>query len=812
MGIDEHQGLTQAQVETRLANGEVNITTASASKSNKEIILHNTMTLFNFLNVLLFALVLFTGSLKNMLFILSIIFNTGIGIYQEIKAKKTIESLSILKQDQVTVIREGAERRISKEDIVLDELLILKKGMQVPVDVTCLAEGLMVDESLITGESEFIDKHIGDKIYSGSLVMQGNAKAQAISIGDQTYVSQLTVEAKAFGVTKSKIQQNIDRILKWITIIIIPATVMVFLDQYNFLHIIGTNAVILKAVAAVIGIMPEGLVLLTSVALAAGVLKLSTMATLTQELPAIETLARVDTICLDKTGTITEGKMSVETILYYGDQPEAIDDIIAFIVSRDAEVNLSTLALQAKFSAPQKTYEVVDYLPFSSDLKLQAMEISGQGTYLLGAFDMIVPELSETVQADIASALAAGNRIIGLAHSEGHLTDQSVPKDGKLLALILIKDVVKSDARDIIAYFKQQDVAVKIISGDYPDTIAAIAKDVGVTGKAIISADIPEDMAALQEVVKETSIFGRVTPPQKRNIIQALQNNGHTTCMVGDGINDILALKQSDCAIAFGSGSEATKAVAQFVLLENDFSTLPNVVKEGRKVINNINTVASLHIVRVVYSMILVFALFCFKLLFPLDPVNLTLVGILTIGVPTFLLVFEKNEAKAKDNFFRNIFLNAVPCGVILALTIFILSSLAKGEIVIDIGGRVEHYQHYAQVEILDMWLKTLITQIIGGIQLFLMVLLCRPLTKFRLAVILLSLVTFVGSYFIEPLMSLFGLLPVELFWPPSLFDFLSIIIIVIDILAILLVRLILLKTLFKPKTGQASRLANRQV
>lgn len=510
---DFKTGLTQAQVEAHLLKGEVNIATTSASRTTKEIILHNTLTLFNFLNLLLFCMVLFIGSLKNLLFILSVVFNTGIGIYQEIKAKKTIESLSILKQAKVLVLRDGIETQVNKEDIVLDDILFLTKGMQVPVDVRSLEEGLVVDESLITGESEFIKKHIGDEIYSGSLVMQGNTKVQVISVGNNTYVSKLTVEAKAFAMTKSQIQKNIDRILKWITIIILPATIAVFLDQYNFLEIIGTNAVILKAVAAMIGIMPEGLVLLTSVALAAGVLKLSTLGTLTQELPAIETLARVDTICLDKTGTITEGKMSVENVLYYGDNQSEIDDIIAFIVSRDAEQNMSTIALQSKFQTPQKTYDVVDYLPFSSELKLQAMEIAGQGTYLLGAFDMIVSELPAAVKADIEQYLKSGNRIIGLAHSQGHLIDKGVPKDASLLALILIKDVVKEDARDIIAYFKSQDVDVKIISGDYPDTVAAIAKDVGVTGKAIISADIPEDMATLQRVVKETSIFGRVTPP-----------------------------------------------------------------------------------------------------------------------------------------------------------------------------------------------------------------------------------------------------------------------------------------------------------
>lgn len=796
-------GLTHQQVNERLSKRMNNVTTISASKSNKEIILHNTMTLFNLLNIILFCMVLFTGSLKNMMFILSIIFNTGIGIYQEIKAKKTIEKLSILNQLKATVIRDGNVVQIDKEDIVLDDLLILKKGMQVPVDVTCLEEGLMVDESLLTGESDFIQKHVGDNVYSGSLVMQGNVKVRVKSVGNNTYVSKLTVEAKTLDVNKSRIQQHIDRILKWITIIIVPATILVFLDHYNFLDIVDTNAVILKAVAAIIGIMPEGLVLLTSMALAAGVLKLSTMGTLAQELSAIETLARVDTICLDKTGTITEGKMSVENVLYYSNNQKDIDDMVSFIASRDEEANMSTMALQSKFSEPQNSYDLVHHVPFSSELKLQAVEIMGQGTYLLGAFDMIVSELSPDIKADIDQALKEGNRIIGLAHSDGHLTEKKIPRDGTLLALILIKDVIKEDARDIIDYFKQQDVDIKIISGDYPDTVAAIAKEVGVAGKTIISSDIPEDMVSLQEVVEETSIFGRVTPLQKRNIIQAMQNNGHITCMVGDGINDILALKQSDCAIAFGSGSEATKAVAQFVLLENDFSTLPNVVKEGRKVINNINTVASLNIVRVVYSVILVFALFFFQLLFPLDPINLTLVGILTIGVPTFLLVFEKNEAKAKDNFFKNIFLNAVPTGIVIALTIFTLSFLVQGEVTIeDVNGNVERYQHYSQLGVLDMELKTIITQIIGGLQIFLMYLLCRPLTKFRASVILLSLITFVGSYFIEQLVTLFGLFPTYWFWPPLWSDFISLIIILIDIIIILIIRLVLLKTVFREKSN----------
>lgn len=790
-------GLTRQEVSDRVAKGEVNLSQIKTSRSNKEIILRNTMTIFNLLNIVLCIVVIFTGSFKNMLFIISIIFNTGIGIFQEIKAKNTIEKLSILKQDKVEVMRDGQLVKIEKEALVIDDILLLQKGMQVPVDVTCLGDDLMVDESLLTGESDFIEKAKGDGIYSGSLVMQGKSFVKVVKVGDDTYVSQLTSEAKTVDMANSKIQEHINRVLKWIAILIVPLSIVALLNQMNFFDVIGKDYAVLGIVAAIIGIMPEGLVLLVSVALAAGVLKLSTMGTLTQELPAIETLARVDTICLDKTGTITEGKMSVDRVLYFGDETK-IDQMVGLLNSLDQEQNMSALALQAYFKDFPKNETVSDYLPFSSELKLQAMTVEDEGTFILGAFDMVVGEMSDDVRAKAAEYAAQGARILGFSHSHQKIQDKVVPvQDATLLALICIKDVVKEDAKDIIAYFRSQEVEVKIISGDYPDTIAAIAKEVGVVGNAIISADIPEDMTELQEVVKTTSIFGRVTPAQKRNIMIALQNNGKTVSMVGDGINDILALKQSDCAIAFGNGSEATKAVAQFVLLENDFSSLPNVVKEGRKVINNINTVAGCMMVRVIYSVILVLAMFALNISFPMEPINMTMISIITVGVPTSLLIFEKNEKKSKDRFFRNIWLNAVPVGLATAATILYVTWTFRGDhlssgAVMGIGG----VKHYAQLTFVDLYIKTFCTFIIGAMQLFLLVIMCRPFTKFRVAILSLCTLAFFASYYIEPLTKMFGLsgfYNLESLVEPSVF-------VLIDIILVLVVRVILVKTIFKEK------------
>ena len=553
--VNMTKGLTNTEVEEQKKLGNVNVTTIKVGNSNKDIIIKNSMTIFNLLNLILAVVLFVIGSFKNMLFIFSIISNTSIGIYQEIKAKRIIEKLSFLKQEKVEVIREGEKASIHKEELVLNDIICLKKGDQIPVDAISLENGMDVDESMITGESDFIEKQTGDFIYSGSLVMQGTAKAQVQAVGNHTFISKLAKEASVLKKAKSKIQQQIDKILK---IIVIPQ---------RKTAIIGTAATITS-------LIPEGLVLLTSVALALGVIKLSRMNVLTQELSAIETLARVDVLCLDKTGTITEGQMNVEQVLYYAEEKPEVDKIMSFIIALDEEQNASMEALKKYFDTSQKSnFELETYHPFSSETKYQSIELKGGSTYNLGAFDLVAKELTTKQNADIEKALDEGYRILALSQSKPSEKDS-------LVCLILLKDRPKKEAKRILEYFEKQGNKIKIILGDHPKTVSLIAKEVGLEADYVGLSELPDDEKEFKKIVEEKTIFGRITPERKRDIIASLKSNGHTVGMIGDGINDILALKKSDCPIALGSGNEATKSVAQFILLKNDFSVLPDILKE----------------------------------------------------------------------------------------------------------------------------------------------------------------------------------------------------------------------------------------
>lgn len=762
--VDEETGLSETQVNERVLKKQSNeLLMQSAGKTTKEIMLKNCITLFNFLNVLLFITVVSIGSFKNSFFMVSIIVNTSMGIFQEIKAKRTIEKLSVLKQDQVVVLRDGNERTIKKEGIVLDDILFLAKGMQAPVDVRALSQGLFVDESMITGESDLVEKKRGDIIYSGSLVMQGRIKAIVTQVGDETYIAKLTKEAKQFKPMRSKIQLAIDRILKVIAIGIIPIALLVLINQFiltgmDLSFVESRKLAIIGSTTAISSLIPEGLVLLTSVALAAGVIKLSRLQVLAQSLPAIETLARVDVLCLDKTGTITEGKMSVEEVMYYHKTKKEVDAIIAFLLKQDTESNMSAEALKKVFHEDDSYHFLLEnYLPFSSESKSQAIEIKEKGTFVLGAFDLIVSDIEPAMQVDIDHALKSGYRILAFAHTFSSILSNQAPKDGKILALILIKDKAKSDAKKILSYFKDQGIKVKIISGDHPDTVAGIARDVGIKGKTISAKELPESKEALQEIVKETSIFGRITPDQKRDLIQALQDNGQTVAMVGDGINDILALKKSDCGITFGVASEAVKSVTHFILLEGNFSVLPQVVSEGRKVINNINRVAGMNILRVIYALTLILLLVFSRQLFPIESINLALVSSLAIGVPCALLILENDDQKIKDDFFERIKIYVIPAGVIIGLAIMAMYMLTYyAPIYSMFAGNIE-VRLYVDF-VVDA------TLIIGLIQFYLLYLLCRPLTAYRIKVLFFSIILFFISYFVPFVNSFFGLSPVHSF------------------------------------------------
>jgi len=736
--VDINIGLDDDQVILQIQNGKVNKDTVVASRTTKEIVIKNVVTLFNILNLFLVCIVIYTRSFRNILFAGALISNAIIGITQELKSRRLIEKLSFLSQKNVSVVRGGSEVEVDKKDIVVNDILVLKKGMKIPVDVICLESGIMVDESLITGEAEAVEKKEGDLIYSGSLVIQGMSLSQVYLVGKNTYISKLTMEAKVYKASNSKIQKYTRKILNIITFFVIPLIAIILINQFFFLKSTNVNESLLGMVAAISGMLPEGLVLLTSVAFAAGVIKLSMYNTITQDLPAIETLARVDVICIDKTGTITEGKMSVDDVVYYGDK-EKIDDIMSFLLKNDIEQNMSTEALKKYFNKDSKHYEIIKYYPFASETKWQAIELKKEGTYILGAFDILDNKSDKNITKEANQYVDKGFRVLAFAHTKSEIKNNKVPKDSKIISLIFIKDKVKIDAKEILEYFKEQDVTIKVLSGDHPNTIKSIAAEVGLHGNALNHDEIPIDFKKLRDCVEDTAIFGRVVPEQKREIVKALQANGHTVAMIGDGINDILAMKQSDCAVAFVAGSEATRSIAQFVLLTNDFSTLPEVVRQGRKMINNMNRAAGLYLVRVIYSFLLSLVLLFISKDYPLQPITLSAVSTLGIGIPSWLLTFEKNEHKAKDDYLKRILINAIPTGLTIAFSlIFII--LFK----VDDMSAVE--------------IRTVCTLVIGTIQMALLYLLCKPLTFYRRLVVLGMILAFYISYFIPPLNYLLGI------------------------------------------------------
>lgn len=750
-------GLTTKEVEEQKKIGNTNVVTIKSGISIKEIVRKNCITLFNFINVLLAILLIIIGSYKNMLFIFSIIINTGSGIYQEIKAKKVLEKLSILNSEKSIVIREGKKSRIIKEDIVLNDILYLTKGEQIPVDSICIEGNLEVDESMLTGESDLVVKGEGDYLYSGSIVMQGQAKVRVCAVGNNTFINKLTGEAKVIKRAKSQIQQQIDKILKIISFGIIPIILIIILSQFffssfDFSEIEHRKKAVVGITTIITSLIPEGLVLLTSMALAVGVIKLSKKSVLTQEFSAIETLARVDVLCLDKTGTITEGDMKVKKILYYSEKKVEIDQVLSYIVKLDTEHNFSIKALKRYFNEYKGDYVLQEYIPFCSETKKQSVKIEHMGTYTLGAFDLVVEQINKKQEEDLRDALSKGFRVLALSHYE-----YNTPLKSKLMCFILLKDTPKKEAKQIIEYFKKQGTEIKIISGDHPQTVSLIANEVGMEGKHISLSEFPTDKQSFKQMVEKYTFFGRVTPEVKRDIVETLQSNGHTVGMIGDGINDVLALKKSDCPIALGKGNEATKSVSQFVLLNNDFSVLPEILLEGRKVINNITRLASMNLLRVIYIFVLSLLIVGTKQVFPLESINLMLMGIFTIGIPSAVLILEKNIERNKENIFFNILKLALPVGIVLGGTIFglfmlsykfpIYTSIFEGKIVSD-------YKLFLSE----------VTLIIGTIQLFSLYLLSKPFTKFRTSVFIGVSILFYGTYFIPVITTFLGIAPIKNF------------------------------------------------
>ena len=681
-------GLTDEQVNERIEQGKVNADENPNTRTYKQIVRENTLTFFNFLNLVLLILVLMVGSSKNAFFVGIIIINTLIGIAQEIRAKKTIDKLAILTAKKSIVIREGKKWTVPTEDLVLDDLVCLKTGDQVPADAKVLEGSVEVNESLLTGESDNLPKNVGDELFSGSFVTSGEACCQIIHVGKDNYAAQITSEAKEFKRHNSELKNSLNAILKVISIIIVPLGALLFYKQY---YVVGNTFKdsIVSMVAGVLGMIPEGLVLLTSVALTLGALVLANKKTLVQELYCIETLARVDTLCLDKTGTITEGTMCVERVEPWSeasenkdtdeiptedeDEPDLheIENMMANLMYVLKDQNATIDALRKRF--PAKSSMTLEHIiPFSSDRKYSGAVFEDNGTYLMGAAQFLFPEGREDILDVCQNYAEEGLRVLVLAHSTQMAEGTELPENLEPAALLLLTDVIREEAPDTLQFFDSQEVDLKVISGDDPVTVSAIAKRAGLkNAENYVDATTLETEEQLEEAVAKYSVFGRVTPQQKKEMVQALQKQGHTVAMTGDGVNDVLALKEADCSIAMAQGSDAAKNIANVVLLDSNFASMPHIVNQGRRVVNNIRTAASMFLIKTMFSVMLSLLTIFFGNAYPFEPIQMSLISACAVGIPTFLLAQENNYDKIDHTFLRHVFLNAFPAALTITSCVF---------------------------------------------------------------------------------------------------------------------------------------------
>lgn len=668
------QGLTQAEVEARIADGQVNAIQDSSNRSVKDIVMGNTLTFFNFINIVLLALVLSVHSYKNMLFIFIIIANTLIGIFQEIKAKITLDKLKILTVSHVDVIRDGVKKSVTVSELVKDDVILLKSGGQIPADGVILDGEVDVNESLLTGESDSIHKTCGSKVLSGSFVTSGKAMCLLTEVGHDCYMEKLSSEAKQFKRYKTELQRNLDTILKFISIIIVPLGIILFAKQYWISGSTYEQAA-LDTVAAVLGMIPEGLVLLTSVALALGAVRLARRSTLVRELFCIETLARVDTLCLDKTGTITEGHLCVQ-----GEESvkEDIDleQLMGRMVAALGDENETFQALRQHYKRNQSANTKL-VLPFSSERKFSGVVFEGEGTYLMGAYQFIFPQADPAVLEKIAEYASQGLRVLTVAHSPNEMTDYTLAEGFEIVGFVFMTDVVRKNAPDILGYFEEQGVDLKVISGDDPVTVAAIAARAGLkdADKYIDATTINTD-EEMEDAILKYSVFGRVTPKQKQQMVRLLKQNGRTVAMTGDGVNDVLALKDADVSIAMASGSEAAKNTANLVLLNSDFASLPHIVNEGRRVINNIKAAASMFLIKTGFSVLTALLTIIVGQNYPFQPIQLSVINGCAVAIPTMLLQLEPSFQKVNKHFFREVLRMSMPAAITITAMITIINNI----------------------------------------------------------------------------------------------------------------------------------------
>ncbi|HAX82576.1 MAG TPA: magnesium-transporting ATPase [Actinobacteria bacterium] len=703
-------GLGTADVRKRVLAGAVNRVPLGPSRTVAEIVHANVFTLFNLLLGGLLAVIIVVAPPQDALFGGVLVANALIGITQELRAKRTLDRLALLSAPRTTVIREGRHRDIPIDQVVLDDLLYITAGDQIVVDgLVVVGEGLEVDESLLTGEAEPVFKQHADEVLSGSFVSAGSGVFKARRVGSDAYAARLAVEAKKFELVRSELRRGIDWILAAIGWVMAPTMVLLVWSQLRAND--EWKEAVRVAVGGMVAMIPQGLVLLTSIAFAVGVVRLGKRHVLVQELPALEMLARVDVVCFDKTGTLTEGRLSVDGLHLFTDRVDS-EAALGAVAAADPSPNATTRAIAAVFPGPAG-WRPRRTVPFSSARKWSAADFGRLGSWVLGAPEMMLPG-DPAVTGMVGTAAAAGKRVLLLAVSEHPLEGEALPRDLTAIALVTLSDVIRPEAIDTVRFFAAQGVSPKVISGDHPDTVAAIARSVGLSGRVVDARSLPEDPELLRRALEEGAVFGRVTPHQKRDMIAALQAGGHVVAMTGDGVNDVLALKKADIGIAMGSGSPASRAVSQVVLLDGNFATLPAVVDEGRRVIANIERVANLFVVKTVYSFLFAVLVGIFLTPFPFVPRHLTLVGTLTIGAPAFALALAHTAARARTGFVIRVMRFAIPVGALAAASTYAAYELAISE----------------EVSLLQA--RTLATLVLVSIGLFALIINARPLTPGR--------------------------------------------------------------------------------
>lgn len=662
-----YEGLSSKQVQEQFEKHLNNEKVKKLTKSNAQIIRQNVFTYFNFINLILFILVLLTGKIKNGLFLGTVIFNACIGIYQQMKSKKLLDRLSFLAEDTIKVKRDGKWVSISLEEIVVDDLIEIVSGMQFPVDGIVLDGNGEADESSISGESQLVEKQVNDFIYAGTNLTSGKVLVKVEHVSKQCIIYRMIEDASKESPASSYLHQDLEKMIKTISICIIPAGVLLFLTQYMFMHLTMQDA-LLKTIAALVGMIPEGLVVLTTIALAVSTIRESKNHVLIQDLFSIEALARVNTVCFDKTGTLTTGNMNVVHVEYLGNDKNEVNTLLGSYLQNEEAFNQTSQALLEYFDV-NHAYALGETLPFSSKRKYAAKVLKGKGTLYVGAYSYLCEEADASLQAKIDFYTQQGKRVLAVGFYQEETIDSSDAMS--IIALVVIQDEMRKNAKEIIAYFKKQNIQVCMISGDDPKTVAFLAKMAGVDNSEHY-VDVSRSYESMDALASNYTIFGRVRPEEKKQLVCAMQKQGKIVLMSGDGVNDVPALKVADVSISIKDASSAAKNTANIILMDNDFSKIPSIVNEGRRVINNISRASSMYLVKTVFSFLLTLYVICTRNAYPFLPIHLTLISAIGVGIPTFILQMEPSFERIQGKFLRNAFLKALPSSLTVFLAAFL--------------------------------------------------------------------------------------------------------------------------------------------